>query len=302
MPHRVSLIPFVIFLAGCGPLGRRPMDTASAPPVTPLRSAAPAPADSIYTRPVQRLTVYFMVHRFSAPAGTFGQDEGLWKLATGPLASAAMAMHLEANGIRAAVGRESDRAALKAHLEGVPDLQQALDESMPDAARLLEVEIGPCPPSLAVFYYDPAGHVRGLDFQGGNSRFKIGYELRFSNLEEVWLELVPEIEEPAGPPRWLITEEGTAQQVPDERRYVFNELLLAARIPPGGFLLLGCTPAVYERPLVGRPLFVQEVPPSAGKDTMYRESIYVISPMVQAADNRASGLSRGSAAGRQEGR
>lgn len=242
---------------------------------------------SVFSRPLQRLTVEFRIHRYSAPKGTFTNDGELWKLVTGPLPDAASTLRLADNGFRAAVGLESDREPLRDFLSRVPGLQSVLDQATPDVSRSVELELGSCPPRLVVFYYGVGGTLRGMDFVEAKAKLRLWFELRSVNLRDLRLMVEPELAEPPGEPRWVITEEG-ARQVPEERGRRFTELGFAALVPDGGFLLLGPTAAVYDRPLLGRPFFTQEEAPGSGRTGDARESIYVISAIVRPQEGRGS--------------
>lgn len=273
-----------LLVSGCdGALGK-PAVQDSSPAITTV-DANPTEPDasqnaSVFDRPLERLVIEINVHRFAAPRGTFTARAGLWNLATGPLTDAAVSLRLNDNGFRAAVGWESDRKPLRDYLDGLHDVRSAMDTAVPDASRQVDLEIGPCPPLLSVFYYDVVGKLRGLNFSEAKARLKVGLELRSPNLRDVFMQIVPEFEEPAGPQQWLVTPQG-AQQVADERRYPLKELAFSAVIPPGGFLLLGPTPGVYDRPLVARPFFVGQGSASAGSAEGAWESVYIISPMVR---------------------
>ncbi len=235
---------------------------------------------SVFDRPVRRLSVEFTVLRYSAPRGTFSSDEAIWKLVSDPLPDAATALHLADNGFRAAIGRQSDRLGLRAFMGSVGELGSVLDHARPDVTRHVELDLGPCPARMVAFHYERGGKLRGLDFVKARAKLQLAFEMRSLNLHEVWLELVPVIEEPAGRPKWVITEEG-ARQVPQERRCVFADLTFSAKIPEGGFLLLGPTATVYDRPLVARPFFLEASNKGAEWSVGWRESIYVISPIIR---------------------
>src|SRR2546430_5881183 len=53
-------------------------------------------------------------------------------------------------------------------------------------SRFMELELGPCPPRQSIFYYDDAGGVHGYDFLNAKARIKMTYEMRLTNLKEVW--------------------------------------------------------------------------------------------------------------------
>ena len=288
----LAILLAVIILAGDGCIS--PLIKHISPSANEPATSAPAGQEdtkagrnpTVFDRRPQRLAVEFKVHRFSAPSGTFSQNDAeIWKIATGSLPDAAATFRLADNGFRAAVGRESDRAALRGWLDELQGIRSALDTATPDAARSVEVEIGPCMPRQTVFYYDRRGMLHGLDFVNAKARFKLAFEMRSPNLHEVWLEVVPELEEPPGPPKWVITPQG-AKQEPEERRNTFGELAFSAEIPEGGFLLLGPTPTVRQRPLLANPFFLEEPEntdtagggPSAPET---RESIYIISPIIR---------------------
>lgn len=237
-------------------------------------------SSELFTRTLQRLVVEFKVHRFSAPEGTFTKNDGLWKVVAGAVADAATAMRLADNGFRAAVGQESDRAAISRWLESVEGVRSSLDVTTPDASRAVEIEVGPCPPRLTVFHYDRRGVLHGQDFSDAKARFRLSFEMRSPNLREVRLELIPEIEEPPGPPKWVITEEG-ARQVPVEQRHPFVELAFSATIPEHGFLLLGPASSMgARRSLAAQPFLIEELSTADG-GVERRESIYIISPIVR---------------------
>jgi hypothetical protein len=267
---------------GSSPPSEEPSSPASAGP----SEGGTGRGSPVFARQLQRLAVEFKVHRFSAPSGTFSSDHAdIWKLVTGPLPDAAATFRLTDNGFRAVVGRESDRAPLRGWLDELEGVRSALDTAVPDAAHSVDVEIGACLPRQTVFFFDRQGLLHGLDFVDAKARFRMSFEMRSANLHEVWLEVVPEIEEPPGPPKWVITQQG-AKQEPEERRHTFSELTFAAQIPEGGFLLLGPTTAVRHRPLLGSPFFLEQTgvaeKAGAGQDASdIRESIYVISPIIR---------------------
>jgi hypothetical protein len=234
-----------------------------------------------------RLHVELKVHRISAPRGVFTGDAEIWKKVNGPRPAAASAQRLSDNGFRAAVGMESDRKPLLELLDALRekvDLRAVPDQAMPDANRLVELELGPCDPRLTLFYHDPNGRLRGMDFLSASAKLLVAFEMRSPNLHEVTLRVVPALEEPPGPPRWVMSADGTAQQIPEERRHIFDDLFLTAQIPEGGFLLLGAGDIVYDLPYLGRPFFLQQEPgpaDAAGETAHWRESIYIISPIIR---------------------
>jgi len=271
-----------LFLAGgCLP-ARPPSPAAPADPAaqsdTATRAGTAAP--TVFDRSLQRLTVEFKVHRYSAPRGLFSGNPRLWRLAAGPLGDAATVLRLADNGLRGGVGQASDREPLRLFLAEVPGLRSALDYAQPDHTRAVEVDLGPTRPRTVVFYYTPRGDLRGMDFVDARSKLRLAYELRSISLREVDLRVVPELEEPPGPPKWVITEAG-ARQEPEDRRFVFTELALGVRIPEDGFLLLGPTEGVHDRPLLGRAIFVQPGSEDAESDDAELESILIISPVVR---------------------
>jgi len=283
-------ISLVALLSGCPPTANKTTNPAPGldPTDNPLSvGRGSAAGTSIFDRPLTRLVVEFKVHRFSAPRGAFTGDAEIWKKVTGPLPTAAMAQQLADNGFRAAVGRESDRPQLLATLDALQekgDLRGVPDQALPDANKLIELDLGPCEPRLALFYHDPRGRLRGLDFEDAKAKLLLTFEMRTSNLHEVTLKVIPALEEPPGPPRWVLTPEGTAQQVPEERRHVFSDVALSAQVPEGGFLLLGASDIVYDLPYLGRPFFLEQDAKGAkdaGGQPAWRESIYIISPIIR---------------------
>jgi len=230
--------------------------------------------------PIRRVSVRLNVVRVTAPAGSFSKNADIWRTVVGSLADAGSAACLRDNGIRAAIGRESDRAALEALLAELPDHRSAVDPLVPDMTRLVELTLGPCNPHQRVFHYDRAGHLHGDEFENAKARLRIAYEVRSSRLDDVMLQVMPELEEPPGPMKWVITDAG-ATQVEEEKRHSFRELVFGGTIPPGGFLMLGPTADIYQQPLLGRAIFVDTNRGDAtGDGDEPRESLLVISPIV----------------------
>lgn len=278
---RLSLgLAFLAALPGCL---TRPPHPAPAPVVqSQPTEVSPAVAESIFDRPMQRYVVEFTVHRITAPKGAFSGEGGVWKLVTGRLPSARETLRLAANGIRAAVGQESDRSPLLTELYKLPEPKIAQGDTRPDVNRMLELELGPCAPRMSVFYYDDAGGIHGRDFVEAIGRIKVSYEMRSANLHEVQLVVVPELEEPPGPRRWVQLTDGKWAEKDEERRTAYSDLAFQARIAQGGFLLIGPTSAIYEQPLLAKALFVQDDQIGADGKSQTRESILVISPMIRA--------------------
>jgi len=244
-----------------------------------MRNGDPT-APTIFDRPMQRIVVRFSVLRVWAPKGAFTKDEGIWTLVTGALPSADAAMRLRDNGFRAAIGTDGDRSLVKRHLDRIADIRTALDQVTPDASRLVELDIGPCKRRQPVFHFDRAGQLHGRAFVQARAHFQLAYEIRSPRLDEMLLHLTPEIEEPPGPWKWVITDEG-ARQVQEERRYAFHDLLIAAKIPQRGFLLLGPTADVYRQPLPAKVFFVSESAETGEAAPRPLESILIISPIIE---------------------
>jgi hypothetical protein len=269
-------------IAPSAPVKPSDANNPGAPQATPTTQES-----SIFDRRLQRRTVEFTVHRFSAPRGVFSGSEEIWNLVTGSLASAEATLHLAENGFRAAIGRESHREALLQFLKGLPELRSAVDHATPDSTRMVDLELGSTAANVAIFYIDNKGVLHGLDFVDAKARLKLTYEMRSPRFDELWLRIVPELEEPPGPMKWLMTAEGPREQA-EERRHTFDELACEAEVPPGGFLLLGPTPPVYDRPLAAKPFFIEK---SAGHGAAIteRESIFIISPVIRTAENSVNG-------------
>ena len=89
----------------------------------------------------------------------------------------------------------------------------------PDISRIIEVELGLCPPWQNIFYYDRQGSLRGMDFVDAEARLNLNFEMYSSNLREVRLRVVPELEEPPGPPKWQKDAAGDYHQVPQKHRH-----------------------------------------------------------------------------------
>lgn len=254
----------------------------SATPVSSNHPSTPEqPGASVFDRPLRQIRVEFGVMRVTAPQGAFTDDATLWSLVRGALPDAPTAMRLQDNGFRVAIGRDSDRAAIKERLEKLTDPRSALDRAIPNESRLVDLDLGACTPQSSVFYFDGGGQMHGCHYEDARARFRLAYEIRSTNLREVWIQLVPEVEEPPGPPRWVIRPEG-ARLEPEERRRMFRDLAFSASIPEGGFLMLGPTQDMARQPLLAR-LFLQQR--EAGEDgERIRESLYLISPILRTGE------------------
>ena len=230
-------------------------------------------------RPVRRVSVKLNVVRITAPKGGLSRNRDIWRLVTGALADASVSASLRDNGILAAIGRESDREALTAALEKIPDHRSALDSLEPNEARLVELVLGPCAKNQKVFHYDRAGKLSGNEFSDGQAKLRMAYEVRSARMDDVMLQLMPEIEEPPGPPKWVVSASG-ATEVREDRRHSFRELVMGGTIPPGGFIMIGPTADVYAHPLLGRAFFVETNRTDPETDDWPRESLVIISPIV----------------------
>jgi len=237
--------------------------------------------ESIFDRRPERLIVELQVHRIEAPAGVFGEDSPVWKIASSPIASAAADLRLRSNGFLAAVGRDSDRNDLLAFMESLPKPAIATDRVQPDSSKLVDIEIGEHKGTLTLFHFDESGSLRGLEVEQPRVRFRMRCEFRSLNLRDVWLEIMPELEEPPGAPKWVIGPDERARLVPQERRHTFKSVAFGVEIPKGGFLLLGATGEVYETPLLAKPFFLAEAGETKDGVQRYRESVYVIRPIIR---------------------
>lgn len=260
------------------------------PENSPFKIPVQANRTSDFARPAQRLVVEFDLHRYTAPRGVFtANDSIIWKIVSGGLPTSKTTLHLADSGFRAAVGRESDRKPLAdalADLRDKVDLRSDSDRLIPDVSRATHFGIGQlASPLITVFYQNGEGRVVGYDFRDARPRFFLTFGMRVDNLREIILRVVPAVEEPPGPPKWVGMQGGGFQQVQEERRRFFEELALTATIPEGGILVLGGTPIVYDRPYVGRAFFLD--PPSGDvRDGATRESIYIICPVIRTVTDR----------------
>ncbi|MCZ6682180.1 MAG: hypothetical protein O7B26_03290 [Planctomycetota bacterium] len=244
-------------------------------------------SDSIFDRPFRRIVVRFSVFRVSAPKGTFTFDDRMWKLVDSPIQSAALAMRMKDNGFRAAVGAKSDREPFLRYVEQIAEARNDLEVFTPSESRLVEIDFGPCDDRQSVCHIDRMGNLHGRTFEDARALLILEYEMRSASLDEVWIRLMPAIQEPPGPWKWEITELG-ARQVQEERRYAYRDLVFEAKIQDGGFLLLGPTADLYELPLLGRPYFLQPSVDANGRPEE-RETIFVISPLLTSYEQAATG-------------
>lgn len=279
------------FLTFSGCLDKR-TDSAAPPPVDPDNSPFKAPIQSNRTSnfgtSAQRLVVEFNVHWFTASRGVFSaEDSVIWKIVTGALPESSSTLHLADSGFRAAIGRSSDRKPLADALAGLEDSgklrSETTDRLIPDASRSASFGIGQIAlRTLTVFYQDIEGRAIGYDFRDASPKFYLSYGMRADNLREVILRLVPAIEEPPGPPKWVGKLGEGFQQIQEERRTMFIEMALTATIPEDGLLLMGGTPIIYERPYLGRAFFIEQTT----DNKMARESIFIVSPVIRTVTDR----------------
>lgn len=258
---------------------------------------------SVFERPLERLTIEFVVYRIWAPPGTFAKGDEPWSLATGDSPPAEPTLRWTANGFRMAVGRASDRPALQRYLESIEDRKVAEDRTQPDDRRALEIELGAGPAQTTLFCYGPDGRLSGRDFESPKAILRLNYELHALNLREMIVQATPELEEPPGPMKWTIDADGRAREVPQERRHLFGDLAVSVKVPENGFLMIGPTDAAHEMPILGRAFFVDYGGKPTGSDEERRESLYIITPVIRSsADESGSGRRRpGSGLNRQGG-
>lgn len=243
---------------------------------------------AVFSRPMQRLIVQFRVHLITAPSGTFNKESRLWTIAAEPMPDASAALRLNSNGFRAAIGRESDRQALMEFLDDTDGVRMNMDEAMPNLDKPVIIEIGACPPWQSVFHYDRKGSLRGADFVDAVARLLLRFELRSTNLKEVWLRVTPEVEEPPGPAKWQRDQDGELREMPQERKHTFVDIETEARIPEGGFLVLGASPTVAEAPVLGRVFFREPEPSTEKVAKTPRDRIYIISPIIRYSEDLRS--------------
>lgn len=251
--------------------------------------------DTIFARRPERLIVELEVHRIEAPAGVFGEDSPLWKIASVPIASAAVQLRLRSNGFLAAVGRDSDRPDLVSYMESLPKPAIATDRVQPDSARLIDIEIGRHKGNVTLFHLDESGTLRGLELEDPTVRFRMRVAFRSANLRDIWLEVTPELEEPPGQPKWEIGPDERARLVPQERKHTFKSVTFGVEVPHGGFLLLGAASDVYTEPLLARPFFLTEIGKSDDGRQRYRESVYVIRPIIRAVTTEGKNVEKNEA-------
>ncbi|MBX3394980.1 MAG: hypothetical protein KF841_06395 [Phycisphaerae bacterium] len=287
---------------GCPPHGTAPsVDRTSGKPGEPapddegILKAPPRLAvnadegpRAIFSRPMQRLAVHFRVHLVTAPLGTFGNQSKLWSIASTPTADAGGALRQRSNGFHAAVGRDSDRPALMEYLDSIDGVKLKMDEVTPDVDKPIVVELGSIGPLSTVFHFDRRGALHGSDLIGAVARLIVKFDIRSSNLKDIWIEVVPEIEEPPLSTKWVRRPDGELIEVPEERKQTFTDMRIGAQIPEGGFLVIGGADRDRLRPVLGTVFFTEhaaEGPQSRGND---RDRIYVISPIVRFAENPIS--------------
>lgn len=255
---------------------------------TSTATASDAGSSSPFEGPRQKRLVEFTVHRISGPKGAFGNEAQLWKIAGTPIRDAPTSLRLRANGFRAAVGRESDRPALLAFLEKLPDRKTVMDRVIPDARRWLDIEIGRIGRRQSVFVYDTNGDLSGLDLVDAEARFKLAFEIRSLKAKAITVRVVPELEESRGRMKWEKQADGRLLEVPDTRRRIFESLSFSADISEGGFLVLAATPSVFERPLLGRAFFVEGAVEAGADCGNCRENLYIIGPAVRSNNEEAA--------------
>lgn len=252
---------------------------------------------TIFNRSLERIAVDFRVHLITAPHGTFGADSRLWSIARGSLSDPESVLLLATNGFRAAVGRTSDRDVLTSYLDSINGVRMAMDEVTPDVDRPVSIELGAGPSWASVFVLNRDGHVRGMDIVNSALRFVLRFEFRSASLREVFVRVVPEVEEPPGPARWQKLENGEYREMPELRRQTFTELEVAAEIPEGGFLILGPDAASESASRLGRLFFVDDrtergrdssAPTTApSEEATSLDRIYIISPIVRTIESPA---------------
>ncbi len=234
----------------------------------------------IFASQPEKLVLEFEVFRISGPPGSFDENSSIWEIASGVLPNVNRNLRLKANGFLVAIGRKSDRELLVDYVEGVKGREVISDRVMPNSARLLDIELARRKGTFSWFQYDASGTLRGVEFKSPLPRFRLRTQFRSTNLRNTWLELMPQLEEPDGPSTWVLEEGQTPVLAPEKRRHDFDGLAFGVEIPNGGFLMVGPTSAVQDRPLLARAFFL-EGDGKAGEGAQ-RENIFIIRPIVRA--------------------
>lgn len=234
----------------------------------------------IFASQPEKLVLEFEVFRITAGPGSFDETSRIWEIASGVLPNVNRNLRLKANGFLVAIGRKSDRELLVEYIEQIDDREVISDRVVPDSARLLDIELGRRKGTFSWFQYDASGTLRGVEFKSPLPRFRLRTQFRSSNLRKTWLELLPQLEEPDGPSTWVVEEGQTPILKPEKRRHDFDGLAFGVEIPNGGFLMVGPTSAVQDRPLLARAFFL-EGDGKAGEGPQ-RENVFIIRPIVRA--------------------
>jgi len=234
----------------------------------------------IFASQPEKLVLEFEVFRITAGPGSFDETSRIWEIASGVLPNVNRNLRLKANGFLVAIGRKSDRELLVEYIEQIDDREVISDRVVPDAARLLDIELARRKGTFSLFQYDASGTLRGVEFKSPLPRLRLRTQFRSSNLRKTWLELLPQLEEPDGPSTWVVEEGQTPVLKPEKRRHNFDGLAFGVEIPNGGFLMVGPTSAVQDRPLLARAFFL-EGDGKAGEGPQ-RENVFIIRPIVRA--------------------
>ncbi len=234
----------------------------------------------IFASQPEKLVLEFEVFRISGPPGSFDENSAIWEIASGVLPNVNRNLRLKANGFLVAIGRKSDRELLVDYVDGIDGREVISDRVIPNSARLLDIELARRKGTFSWFQYDASGTLRGVEFKSPLPRFRLRTQFRSTNLRNTWLELMPQLEEPDGPSTWVLEEGQTPVLAPEKRRHDFDGLAFGVEIPNGGFLMVGPTSAVQDRPLLARAFFL-EGDGKAGEGAQ-RENIFIIRPIVRA--------------------
>ena len=204
------------------------------------------------------LVTHFDVLRVDVPFGTVSTSGKLWNHIDEDVLPPETIALLQRNGLRIGRGRPESWPPVKALLDairGAVSSEHSLEIRNPYP---LILEMDQAAHDQTLFVYRRDGTLMGETRPASRNRFRIAHAMNIDRMDEVLLEVVPEVREGRPRRQWQRTEQGH-ELVPVFRGRILGELAARVAVPPGYFVLIGPSPEAAMSSLVGGAFLSREV-------------------------------------------
>ncbi len=282
---RPLLIGAILIASGCSDWPAWPNQASPSPTTTPSADLGQPRTPSIAgigeqltdngpRRPTMILQISFEVLRARVPRGFFSQSEKIWNHVTEAVVPQDVAVLLQRNGLRAAVGGTDSWPPIRALLEQQGPVETSQNRMILHNGLPLVVEPDQRTRNQTLFMFRPDGTLGGASFPQSVNGLLIEYQLAGAAAEDLRISVTPQVRLPMQAPRLTHNVPGYIDQpvVPPTR--VFRELAFTVTVAPGQFVAIGPSRLIENAHLVGSLLLCDE------REGEKMESMYFITPQV----------------------